>query len=127
MSPSGIVDVKSYFVEPPELIAERVRECLKHAPPERLSFAPDCGLSQTARWAAKQKLVNLVAGVEQVRQELERALIEPAQRDDELLADIAAGRASDDDHLRLWWLGQAGFLVQCAATTCSSTPTSPTR
>ena len=28
----GIVDVKSYFVEPPELIAERVRECLKHAP-----------------------------------------------------------------------------------------------
>jgi L-ascorbate metabolism protein UlaG (beta-lactamase superfamily) len=39
-------------------------------------------------------------------------LIEPLQRDDELLADIAAGRATDDDHLRLWWLGQAGFLVQ---------------
>jgi 5-methyltetrahydropteroyltriglutamate--homocysteine methyltransferase len=35
-----------------------------------LSFAPDCGLSQTARWAAKQKLANLVAGVGQVRQEL---------------------------------------------------------
>ena len=66
----GIVDVKSYFVEPPELIAERVRECLKHAPPERLSFAPDCGLSQTARWAAKEKLANMVAGVEQVRREL---------------------------------------------------------
>jgi L-ascorbate metabolism protein UlaG (beta-lactamase superfamily) len=42
------------------------------------------------------------------------ALIDPLQRDDELLADIAAGRASDDDHLRLWWLGQAGFLVQWA-------------
>jgi 5-methyltetrahydropteroyltriglutamate--homocysteine methyltransferase len=66
----GIVDVKSYFVEPPELIAERVRESVKHAPPEHLSFAPDCGLSQTARWAAKQKLANMVAGVEQVRQEL---------------------------------------------------------
>jgi L-ascorbate metabolism protein UlaG (beta-lactamase superfamily) len=39
-------------------------------------------------------------------------MIEPLQRDDELLADIAAGAASDDDHLRLWWLGQAGFLVQ---------------
>ena len=52
------------------MIAERVRECLKHAPPERLSLAPYCGLSQTARWAAKQKLVNLVAGVKQVRQEL---------------------------------------------------------
>ena len=66
----GIVDVKSYFVEPPALIADRVRECLKHAPPERLALAPDCGLSQTARWAAKQKLVNLVAGVNQVREEL---------------------------------------------------------
>jgi 5-methyltetrahydropteroyltriglutamate--homocysteine methyltransferase len=66
----GIVDVKSYFVEPPELIAERVRECLKHGPPERLALAPDCGLSQTARWAAKQKLVNLVAGVGTVRDEL---------------------------------------------------------
>jgi 5-methyltetrahydropteroyltriglutamate--homocysteine methyltransferase len=66
----GIVDVKSYFIEPPELIAERVRQCLEHAPAERLSLAPDCGLSQTARWAAKQKLANLVAGVEQVRQEV---------------------------------------------------------
>ena len=66
----GIIDVKSYFVEPPELVAERVRQCLKHAPPERLAFAPDCGLSQTARWAAKQKLVNLVAGVHQVREEV---------------------------------------------------------
>jgi 5-methyltetrahydropteroyltriglutamate--homocysteine methyltransferase len=66
----GIVDVKSYFIEPPELIAERVRECLRHAPPDRLSFAPDCGLSQTARWAARQKLANLVAGVQRVRGEV---------------------------------------------------------
>ncbi|CAN5833369.1 methionine synthase [soil metagenome] len=66
----GIVDVKSYFVEPPELTADRVRACLKHAPADRLSFAPDCGLSQTARWAARQKLANLVAGVHRVRQEL---------------------------------------------------------
>ena len=66
----GIVDVKSYFIEPPELIAERVRQCLKHAPADRLSFAPDCGLSQTARWAARQKLANLVAGVQRVRDEV---------------------------------------------------------
>jgi 5-methyltetrahydropteroyltriglutamate--homocysteine methyltransferase len=66
----GIIDVKSYFVEPPELVAARVREALKHAPAERLVLAPDCGLSQTARWAAKQKLRNLVAGVQQVREEL---------------------------------------------------------
>lgn len=66
----GIIDVKSYFIETPEVVAERVRLCLQHAPAERLSFAPDCGLSQTARWAAKQKLRNMVAGVEIVRGEI---------------------------------------------------------
>ena len=66
----GIVDVKSYYIETPADIAERVRRCLKYAPAERLSFAPDCGLSQTARWAARQKLANLVIGVSLVRKEL---------------------------------------------------------
>jgi 5-methyltetrahydropteroyltriglutamate--homocysteine methyltransferase len=66
----GIVDVKSYYIETPEDIASRVRRCLEFAPPERLSFAPDCGLSQTARWAARQKLRNLVEGVKRVRREL---------------------------------------------------------
>jgi 5-methyltetrahydropteroyltriglutamate--homocysteine methyltransferase len=66
----GIIDVKSYFIEPPEEVARRVRLCLQHAPAERLSFAPDCGLSQTARWAAKQKLRNMVAGVQMVRSAL---------------------------------------------------------
>jgi len=66
----GIIDVKSYYIEPVDDIAERVRACLQHAPAERLAFAPDCGLSQTARWAAKQKLVNMVAAVNRVRGEL---------------------------------------------------------
>jgi 5-methyltetrahydropteroyltriglutamate--homocysteine methyltransferase len=66
----GIVDVKSYYVESVDDIAERVRRCLQHCPAEKLALAPDCGLSQTARWAAKQKLVNLVAGVAIVRREL---------------------------------------------------------
>jgi 5-methyltetrahydropteroyltriglutamate--homocysteine methyltransferase len=66
----GIVDVKSYYIETPEDIANRVRRCLKYAPAERLSFAPDCGLSQTARWASKLKLKNMVAGVNMVRAEL---------------------------------------------------------
>ena len=66
----GIVDVKSYYIETPEDIANRVRLCLQHAPAERLVFAPDCGLSQTARWAAKRKLVNMVAGTRVVRAEL---------------------------------------------------------
>ncbi len=66
----GIVDVKSYYLETPADVAERVRRCLRHAPADRLSFAPDCGLSQTARWAARAKLVSLVAGVRAVRREL---------------------------------------------------------
>ena len=66
----GIIDVKSYYIETPENVAERVRRCLKYAPAEKLAFAPDCGLSQTARWAARQKLANMVAGVSLVRREL---------------------------------------------------------
>lgn len=66
----GIIDVKSYYIESADEVADRVRRCLRHAPPEKLSFAPDCGLSQTARWAAKRKLANMVAGVQRVRSEL---------------------------------------------------------
>jgi 5-methyltetrahydropteroyltriglutamate--homocysteine methyltransferase len=66
----GIIDVKSYYIETVADVAVRVRACLRHAPADRLSFAPDCGLSQTARWAARQKLRNMVAGVNEVRREL---------------------------------------------------------
>ncbi len=63
----GIIDVKNYYVETPRDVADRVRLCLKHAPADRLSLSTDCGLSQTPRWAARQKLANLVAGVREVR------------------------------------------------------------
>lgn len=66
----GIIDVKSYYVETVNDVIDRVKLCLKHAPLERLSFAPDCGLSQTARWAAREKLKNMVQGVHEVRKEL---------------------------------------------------------
>ena len=66
----GVIDVKSYYIETPEDVAKYVRHCLKFASADRLSFAPDCGLSQTARWAAKQKLQNMVEGVSIVRKEL---------------------------------------------------------
>lgn len=35
----------------------------------------------------------------------------PLSRDDELLADVR-GTDRRDGHMRLWWLGQSGFLVQ---------------
>jgi 5-methyltetrahydropteroyltriglutamate--homocysteine methyltransferase len=66
----GIIDVKSYYIETPEDVAARVRRCLEFAPADRLSFAPDCGLSQTARWAARKKLAAMVDGVKRVRSEL---------------------------------------------------------
>ena len=66
----GVVDVKSYYIETVDDVAERVRRCLRYAPPERLAFAPDCGLSQTARWAARRKLASLVEGARRVRAEL---------------------------------------------------------
>jgi len=66
----GIVDVKSYYIETVDDIVERVQRCLEFAPADRLAFAPDCGLSQTARWASREKLVALVAGVKKVRETL---------------------------------------------------------
>jgi 5-methyltetrahydropteroyltriglutamate--homocysteine methyltransferase len=66
----GIIDVKNYYIETPEDVGARVRRCLKFATAERLAFAPDCGLSQTARWAARRKLSSLVEGVRRVREEM---------------------------------------------------------
>ena len=63
----GIIDVKSYFVEPVDVLTAWIKECLRYAPADRLVFAPDCGLSQTARWAAKQKLNNMCAAADEVR------------------------------------------------------------
>src|SRR5262249_28824762 len=52
---AGLVDVKNTWVEPPELVAERLRTVLKYVEPQRVHVTPDCGFSQTARWVARQK------------------------------------------------------------------------
>lgn len=66
----GVVDVKNYYIETPEDIKERIERCLRYVPAEKLSVAPDCGLSQTARWAARKKLANMVKGAHMVRNQL---------------------------------------------------------
>ena len=63
----GVIDVKNYYIETVDDVAERIQRCLKYIPAEKLSVAPDCGLSQTARWASRQKLVNMVKGAKKVR------------------------------------------------------------
>jgi 5-methyltetrahydropteroyltriglutamate--homocysteine methyltransferase len=67
---AGLVDVKNTWVEPPELVAERLRAVLKYIDPERVHVTPDCGFSQTARFIAVRKLSNMAEGVRAVRREL---------------------------------------------------------
>lgn len=66
----GIIDVKSYYIETPEDVASRIKRCLQYIPADKLSVAPDCGLSQTARWASRQKMANMVKGAKMVREKL---------------------------------------------------------
>ena len=68
---AGLIDVKNYYVETPEDVAERIRAALRYVPPAKLWIVPDCGFSQTARWAARAKLAAMVAGARIVRQELD--------------------------------------------------------
>ena len=66
----GIVDVKSYFIEPVDLLESKIKECLNYVNAERLVLTPDCGLSQTARWAAKKKLINMCEAARNIRDSL---------------------------------------------------------
>lgn len=66
----GLVDVKNTWVEPPELVAERLRLILEHVDSARVSVTPDCGFSQTARHVAAAKARAMVDGVRLVRSSL---------------------------------------------------------
>jgi 5-methyltetrahydropteroyltriglutamate--homocysteine methyltransferase len=60
---AGVIDVKNYHLETADEVAERIEAVLASGvPPERLTLVPDCGFSQTARWATTAKLRALVAG-----------------------------------------------------------------
>ena len=66
----GIIDVKNYYIETVDDVVERIQRCLEYIPADKLSVAPDCGLSQTARWASRQKLNNMVKGAKKIRETL---------------------------------------------------------
>jgi len=68
---AGVVDVKSFYIEKPEDVAERIHMLLKTVDPEKLYISPDCGFFQLPRWITYLKLQALVAGTKIVRQELE--------------------------------------------------------
>ena len=66
----GVLDVKSYFVEDPEEIAEGIRRALKHVPAENIVVTPDCGLNHSPRHVAARKIAAMVEGAALVRREL---------------------------------------------------------
>src|SRR5208282_3298121 len=58
----GVIDLNDMAVESPETVAGRIRAALKHAPPERLIIAPDCGMKYLPREVAFAKLSTMVEG-----------------------------------------------------------------
>jgi len=67
---AGVVDVKGFYPETAEDVAERIRRVLKVWPAERLYVNPDCGFGWSPRAMCNQKLAALAAGARLVRQEL---------------------------------------------------------
>ncbi len=58
----GVIDVHSDFVEPPELVRDRILYAAAVLGPERIYVNPDCGL-RTRSWAvAHAKLASMVEG-----------------------------------------------------------------
>jgi 5-methyltetrahydropteroyltriglutamate--homocysteine methyltransferase len=66
----GLVDVKNTWIEPAELVADRLQRVLQYLDAPRVSATPDCGFSQTARHIAVAKATALVDGVRKVREVL---------------------------------------------------------
>jgi 5-methyltetrahydropteroyltriglutamate--homocysteine methyltransferase len=66
----GVVDVKSFYMETAEDVAERLALCARFIPIERLSAVPDCGFFPVPRWLAFEKLKRLVAGTHLARRQL---------------------------------------------------------
>ena len=69
----GLVDVKNTWIEPPGLVADRLKIVLKHVDASRVSVTPDCGFSQTARHVAFAKSKAMAEGVRMVRETLKPA------------------------------------------------------
>jgi 5-methyltetrahydropteroyltriglutamate--homocysteine methyltransferase len=64
----GVIDVHSNFIEPPELVKERILRAVKIIKdPYRICVNPDCGL-RTRTWKVSfQKLRNMVVGADMAR------------------------------------------------------------
>ena len=80
---AGVVDVKNYHLETADEVAGRIDAILATGvPPGRLALVPDCGFSQTARWATTAKLRALVAGRDLVRAGPAKGVEHPATQEE---------------------------------------------
>ena len=68
----GVIDVKTQEIEPPALVADRIRRALEIVPAERLVINPDCGCVHLPRDVAFNKLAAMVEGTRIVRAELQK-------------------------------------------------------
>ena len=67
----GVLDIHSDFIEPPELVRDRVLYAVRvFGDPNRIHVTPDCGLRTRSWKVAYEKLRNMTAGVALARAEL---------------------------------------------------------
>ncbi len=66
----GVVALNGAQIETPRSVAERLRAALKHASPEQIVAAPDCGMKYLPRDIAFAKLKAMVEGADIVRAEV---------------------------------------------------------
>lgn len=67
---AGVVDVKSFYPESTEDIADRLREVLRYIPADKLYVNPDCGFGWSPRYMAIPKLNALVNATAIIRREI---------------------------------------------------------
>jgi len=67
---AGVIDVKGFYPETAEDVAERIRRVLEVWPAEKLYVNPDCGFGWSPRGMCNGKIAALAAGARLVREEL---------------------------------------------------------
>lgn len=67
---AGVIDVKNFYVETPEDVAERLKKCLDYVPAAKLTVTADCGFSALPRHIAMAKMQAMTAGARLARERL---------------------------------------------------------
>jgi len=67
---AGVIDVKNFYVETADDVAERLSRCLGFISPEKLTVTADCGFSALPRHLARAKMRAMTAGARLIRDKL---------------------------------------------------------